>query len=404
MLPTQVRRVNRNSTPIAVLRTQREMIQDSPVSLTSDRVHLSTARSPKQHLRNLVFLEQNVNNGRFAGNQTVRFPKEYPWSPQKGPFKLSYASIPREEVRFFGKGSIPQMPEHLGLTTKANGKEFVLFPVHWELQDKYQREGYSIEERGLVDVSASIRTVYIDPKAPPIKNAPSIAGNDWAHTSIKMHFEHNIPGGIVGSREITAQKAEIAPILTAVLEHLIQENRVSPYLKIMPESFAMADKEGRGVIFRSIPEGELFPAFSLYSPLPKEGIQVTFEVLEGEQNSPLLAIDILNKVQKTQKIEKLEAFSQVFVEPLMDVIFSMAKEGISHEIHPQNLLFQFEAETGKTKSIVLRDLHGLNYSVEARKRKGLPDLFSQEYLQKMGFSNVSPETLNDFFRKDGKNH
>jgi hypothetical protein len=105
-------------------------------------------------------------------------------------------------------------------------------------------------------------------------------------------------------------------------------------------------------------------------------------------------------LQKNPHLSRDEVFLQLFVDPLLDAFFSMAREGISMELHSQNFLLGFDAESGLVKRLVIRDLHGINYSHAYREREGKSDLFSVEAL-KPHFPNIRQEDIDGYFTRNG---
>jgi len=377
-----------------------------------DRVLTPEQKESITSIHNLILMESRVNDQRYAGTKAISFPADYKWTPAKGPYRQLWAMMPVDDVKIFTKGDQVTLPSHLqGIIrdVEVAGKrgpekqKFAFFPIHWQQKDIVGKE-YPLVEEGLAHVSASVRVVYMDPTSP-------MALGDFSHTNIKMHLddvkgsETPINGGLGGHRRIDAVWAEMSPTITGLMEKMIKEQKFSPLVDVMPEAVTMVDKNNRGVIFRTVPEGEVFPAFSLYSPVPKEAKDgLKLAALGGKAPSTdILAVDLLENLrQKNPGLSKMDAIRELFVDPVLDVVMSMAKEGMALELHPQNFMFRFDPATGKVKNIVCRDLHGFNYSADYRAKKGLPDLLAPESLKQMGFPHLKQETVKAYFEKDGK--
>jgi hypothetical protein len=106
-------------------------------------------------------------------------------------------------------------------------------------------------------------------------------------------------------------------------------------------------------------------------------------------------------MQKNPGTTREQAFLKLFVDPLFEVFYSMAKEGISMELHPQNFLLRFDEQTGWVKKVVLRDLHGVGYSQRFREERGLEDVFSVQALGP-AFPDLTQADLDAFFQRNGE--
>jgi hypothetical protein len=69
------------------------------------------------------------------------------------------------------------------------------------------------------------------------------------------------------------------------------------------------------------------------------------------------------------------ALLELVIAPLLDVTLALVGQGLFHETHSQNIVFDIDADAGTTR-VVLRDMHGMNYNAEERTRRGGADLFA----------------------------
>lgn len=283
-------------------------------------------------------------------------------------------------------------------------------PVHWEEAKTLKQRFPTLKviQDGEVYRGASPRSLFVAFGEKSLPNtAPDIEGY-----SLKMHLSietYNRLGGLGGNRDIDIKDARIASMFSHVCESL--RPKLSPYAKFQAEDVTMAvqiegeDKSNQvGMIFRKLTDEPAIPGFGLYSPttepLPH---RAKSGVLAARSPKPrILAAEAmyLYQVRHPEK-SKIDAYIDLFVNPLLDVIMSMAKEGMSMELHSQNFLLSFDPDTGATKNVIIRDLHGMNYDADWRAKRGLPDLFSVANLKK-AFPDVEQDHLDAWFKRDGK--
>jgi hypothetical protein len=193
---------------------------------------------------------------------------------------------------------------------------------------------------------------------------------------------------------------------------------LSRYLAIQGEGVAVAAKIGEGAnaievgtILREQPTENAVPGFGLFSetkrPLPHdpEKRSVTSELVDGVlqpvERKRILADEAIRLLrEKNPEMSVEDAFVALFVKPLLDVYFSLAKQGMAMELHPQNFSLVFNEQTGHVDKVLIRDLHGLNYSAEYRQSKGLEDLFSVDALKK-AFPDITQADLDGYFTRNG---
>jgi hypothetical protein len=204
--------------------------------------------------------------------------------------------------------------------------------------------------------------------------------------------------------------------MAAVLTHLMQDfAKEIPILEVQAEAQAIAARLGQGdqaievgTIFRRLSDAPVVPAFALFSPtaekLPhvKSGPDSVNLRARTADEPRLLAVDALEAYrQKTAGVSKQQAFVDLFVDPLLELMFSLYERGCTLEVHPQNFMFKFDPKTGQVDKLVVRDMHGLNYSKAYREQHGLADLLSVDALQS-AFPGITQKDLDSWFTRDGK--
>ena len=177
-------------------------------------------------------------------------------------------------------------------------------------------------------------------------------------------------GNQIASKEISAADAMISPVFTAMLARLDTQ---SPYLGIIEEPCSVVAKLGSGdeevgAIFRRLPEADCTPGFSIYSPNRGD-----LERAVGARPFGLKAVEASLGREHT-RFDRIDRTLELFVDPLLDIFFSLASQGVTLQLHAQNILF--EVEGGATRRVWVRDLAGANYAPDFRAERGLDDILS----------------------------
>jgi hypothetical protein len=386
----------------------------------------------RQHRAQLLRYEIDANNGVFAKPAEARRLGEAAALAGKeddlhASHPLYFAEIPlggKDEVKFFhaaGNASsealVRQMTRSRMDPVTQEEARFAYLPIHWEevgtFRDKFPH--VRVIEDGEVRRGSSARSLFIGTEENQIP-----ARFDLENISLKLHLSrqnYDRMGGLGGNRDVNGNDALMATVIDHVLHKVGPE--LSPYLEIQPEATAqVARLHGRngpeeiGVVYRTLDDPKFVPGFSLFSPtlerLPHvpAGAIAGRDLEEGQGPQRILARDAIRfareKAQaRGENWSRVETFKRLFVEPLLDVYFSLAKQGFGMELHSQNFGFKFNPETGLVDKVVLRDLHGMGYSQAYRERKGLPNLFSPEALRE-AFPDIRQADLDGFFMRDGR--
>jgi hypothetical protein len=289
-------------------------------------------------------------------------------------------------------------------------KQVAYLPIHWEEAKTIKKRFPNVEivQDGEVFRGASPRSLFVgfsDASTP--KNVRAIE-----NYSLKMHLSletYNRLGGLGGNRDIDMKDAKIASMFSHVCDKLTP--KLSPYVKWQGEDVTMAvklqqgqDTQEIGMIFRRLNPEPVIPGFALYSPTtePLPHLAGSSILAARSQKPKILAADAIEfYAKKNPGKSKQDGFVDLFVDPLLDIIMSMATQGMSMELHSQNFLMSFDPKTGATKNVTIRDLHGLNYDAEWRTRRGLPDLFTVDNL-KSAFPDIQQKDIDAWFKRDGK--
>jgi hypothetical protein len=289
-------------------------------------------------------------------------------------------------------------------------KKIAHLPIHWEeaktLRSKFPN--LEIVADGEIFRGASPRSLFM---AFTDNARPKTLGalEDY---SLKMHLSletYNRLGGLGGNRDLDFKDVKIASITSHVCKKLAPQ--LSRYVKWQGEDVTMAMKlssgdktQEIGMIFRRLNDEPAIPGFGLYSPTtePLPHLAGSPILAARSQKPRILAADAIEfYLRRHPGKTKEEAYVELFVDPLLDIIMSMAAQGMSMELHSQNFLMSFDPKTGATKHVTIRDLHGLNYDSEWRKERGMTDLFSLEQI-KDAFPDMQQADLDAWFKRDGK--
>jgi hypothetical protein len=357
-------------------------------------------------------LENEANDGRYKNRYVAAKKKK----EQSGEHPLQWAILPEggtHRTTLFA-------PEYDAEASKLSKKlfrtlidpvsglkrEVALVPVHWEeaksIQEKYPEVQFLTD--GVVVSGASPRSLFVGEKP---EHRPTVA--DVEQFSIKMHLSletYRRMGGLGGNRDINFNDAKIATII----DHVFNSNlpNLSPYTEFQSEGRAIAAQLGEGenklelgAIFRALSSQPVVPGFALYSLTRERLPHIPADFAPGDDKR-MLARDAINyAMSKNPGLTKEDAFVKLFARPTLDVLFSMMSEGFSMELHAQNFQLRFSPHTGLTEKVVVRDLHGMNYSAAERARLGKRDLFSVENL-KEAFPDVTQADVDGWFKRNGE--
>jgi hypothetical protein len=379
----------------------------------------------------LLRFEIDANNGVYAKPAEARLPGESAALEDKGDLHqahpLYFAEIPlggKDKVKFFhaagdasSQALVHQMIRANGDPIAGNGERFAYLPIHWEEVGTFREKFPHIRviADGEVRRGASARSLFIG-----TEEGQAPARFDLEDFSLKLHLSHDNyqrMGGLGGERDIRGIDAWIATITNHVVHKL--RPTLSRYLEIQPEATAqVALLQGRngpeeiGAIYRSVPDPRFVPGFSMFSPtlerlphVPPGAIR-GIDLEEGTGPKRILARDAIRYAREKasargENWSRVETFKRLFVEPLLDVYFSLAKHGFSTDLHSQNFGFKFDPETGLTERVTLRDLHGVNYNRGYARQHGLPDLYSPKELAE-AFPDITQADLDGFFDRPGR--
>jgi hypothetical protein len=384
------------------------------------------------HREQLLRYEIDANNGVYAKPPEARYPGEAAALEDKGDLHeshpLYFAEVPlsgKDEVKFFhaagnaeSEALVHQLIRERHDPVSGEHGRYAYLPIHWEEVGTFRERFPQVKviEDGKVRRGASARSLFIG-----TEEADAPARFDLEDYSLKLHLSranYDRMGGLGGDRDIKGTDALMATVINHVVGKLGPE--LSPYLEIQAEgTAAVARLQGRngpdeiGAIYRSLVDPRFVPAFSMFSPTMERLVHVPPGAIAGKDLEDgvgpkrVLARDAIRfarekALARGENWTRVETFRKLFVEPVLDVYFSLAKQGFAMDLHSQNFGFKFNPETGLTEKVVLRDLHGLGYSKAYRQRQGLPDLFSPERL-KEAFPDITQADLDAFFLRPGRN-
>lgn len=399
------------ATKLAVAQTRARAVKEAPIPTAAKAAGVAAKRRAQQ-----IRYELLANDGRYSSKKTTAVKRQSDLAPRP----LMWAVIPagpKTEARFFGAASDPEaarlssaMFRELQLPGWSAPRSVVLLPVHWEEAQTLKQRFPSLEiiEDGKVYRGASPRSLFVGPGADELPKL--VAGLE--KYSLKMHLSretYDRLGGLGGNRDINMNDA----LLAAVIDHVLAavKPELSPYLDFQSEARSMAVKieapgsapQEVGLIFRTLSQEDVIPAFSLYSPTKESLPHLKKSAVVREKSKPavLASEAIAFAMKRNPELSKVDAFDRLFAEPVYDVLFSLFRQGFTMELHPQNFLMRFDEKTGLTKGIVVRDLHGMNYNADWRKKNGKSDVFDPQALQG-AFPGLAQSDLDGWFTRNGE--
>lgn len=393
----------------------------SPAGARPDSFSPGRAR----HLRGQSIRYENLaNRGVYAD---VRSVVAHGGNLDLTPRPLVFAEVPLTDpgqARLFhraGDAVGDALEDKLITPPRSGAPGLAHLPVHWEEKRTLEESFPNLRfvQDGEVYRGASPRSLFIgtDPDQIPARYP------ELEHLSLKMHLSKSTYArmrGLGGNRDINANDAFMA----TVLSHLMEELRpvLSPYFDYQPEARAMAVRIGAGeeatevgMIFRDLGDRALIPGFALFSPtaeplphapLRAVDLRASEARTEGRasaarEGKKVLAFEAMQlAMARNPELGLEEAFLRLFVDPLADVMFSLARQGLSAEIHPQNFLLEFDPRTGDVAKVVLRDLHGLGCDDAWRLDHGLEPLLTPGHLRS-AFPDIRQADLDGYLKRDG---
>ncbi len=361
------------------------------------------------------FLHCEIRANNWCYNSRLPFSSPNFQLESKPLYWLVIPRIGKNDFRFFYAKNFSaqtQLKTSFHTTIDTDNIDIVAIPIHWkEAEYLFLHIGENfIKPDGEIFRTSSPRTLVFYPE-----RKPDIFGDNESYiikTSLSDEsYSEDALSGLTGKRTIDDLKCKIAIANSALLESLFF--RLSPYLEIQKEVFSISGKihtdnfqYETGAIFREHIPYYHVPAFSLYSETDLQFPYVDYQTIKdihfdekqthnnNEQilksyyhdfkKFRLLGIDAIEfALSKNDFLQndKILGFIKLYIEPVYDVIFSLFAQGMAHELHPQNFFFAFDLNSGLTKKIIIKDLHGLNYSFRYRKKNGLKELFHQEFLK-----------------------
>ncbi len=297
----------------------------------------------------LKYLEQHVNN-RFGTSAAPEI--DAAMLPETGSqHRLLWRKSSRNEARI----CVDDSDIARAVLSEITNDEDVYIPVHPLEEERWR--GESLKESGVISVSASYRTVFFEPE-----KGGFLSGLDFGRHApmIKLHLENPLPG-IDGDRRITKSRVEKCVGLSKVLPEILNDDPLGEQIVTVPEFLGVATMD-HGVLFRKLPDRDLYPLFSLYSVDPSapnvdSHIVAKMKMLYGDK-SEMAAVDLGSQLAR----------------PLVRSLFSGFRAGFSMEMHAQNVLIEPGSDS-LINIVYFRDLEGVVFSNKYRIENLLPPLF-----------------------------
>lgn len=279
----------------------------------------------------LNYMERLVNNGSPSGFTEVNSTSE-----KTNPFKSEGFYL-----KMIRNGSLTIYGE---LPKELRGQEGLMVHPDWE---NYIEDKKIVRDTTLYVIpTSSFRTV-------------KVLGKDYY---IKLSY----PGVIGRMRRDLEEKHILSCIqMTQILNSLVLDEKANKLFSFLPESVGGVTSLGNGsstgyVVRGSIPIGKntdniayTIPGFSLF----------------GKDRKNPFDMEILNQILLYKKAGNEYLLSNI-IQPLIDIYFDcLLKEGISPEMHSQNILFGFDKDWN-VASIILRDLESIDKDITIRSALG----------------------------------
>ena len=186
------------------------------------------------------------------------------------------------------------------------------------------------------------------------------------------YIKLSYPGVIGRMRRNLEEKHILSGIqLTRILEEMVCNERVNKFFAFLPESSGVSMALGNGrstgyVVRGATPIGKntskiayVIPAFSLF----------------GKDRGNADDSEILKQILLYKKVGNDYLLSNL-IYPLIDIYFDcLLREGISPEMHSQNILFGFDKDWN-IASVILRDLESIDKDITIRAALGKSDFIN----------------------------
>lgn len=279
--------------------------------------------------------------------------------PEKShPRPMLWALVPIEEVEFISSEHI--IYNNMSITRDKN---ICLFPIHPLEAERYSN--YQIVQSGNMQITASYRTVLYHPD-------PGGPLSDYASSNellmLKLHLNNPLPG-VPGDRKLTKEKISKCIAFSDALTTLKSKGCLSESLMIVKEELGIVHNDC-GTIVRRLDNKNCIPGFSLFS---------------RDQRFPErdpICVDLVKNSTNHNADQVARDFGKMYAKPLIDALFSAMREGFALEMHGQNFLVTLK-ENGAINKVYYRDLEGVIFSSEFRKKSGLANLGLNEENQEM---------------------
>ena len=300
-------------------------------------------------MHDLKYYEQQVNNRFGTSSAPPIDPSMIPETAR--PCALSWRRIPGAAVALFDDGS----DDATAVAAALREEDVVLLPIHPFETDRWPEETFV--ESGSVSVSASYRTMFFKPDVGGLLDAA--AGPD-GRLMMKLHLERPLPG-IAGDRRISTQIAQKCVTLSTFLQEIMSSDPLGADCEVVPEFLGLSGGD-TGVIFRRLPPGPILPLFSMFSP--------DDALTEGDSHLDAA----LRRLYGDDSMRAAGAIGDELVRPLLRPLLAGFRNGISVEMHAQNVLFR-PGVTSLIERVYLRDLEGVVLSNSYRVACGLDPVF-----------------------------
>lgn len=280
----------------------------------------------KNPFTSLNYMERLVNNGSPSG-----FTKRNSTSEKTNPFKSEGFYLKKIDNNFNVYGDLPEELLSLGGLL-----------VHPDMENYISNKKIICDTNIYVVPTSSFRTVKVLDK----------------EYYIKLSYP-----GVIGRmrRDLEEQHVLSCIQMNQILYSLVQKEETNKLFAFLPEYAggvtSLGSKIKAGYMVRSsIPIGKnvsniayIIPGFSLF----------------GKDIKNPVDMEIINQIMLYKNVGNEYLLTNI-IQPLIEFYFDcLLKEGISPEMHSQNILFGFDKEWN-VASIILRDLESIDKDVTIR--------------------------------------
>ena len=301
-------------------------------------------------MRDLKYYEQKVNN-RFGTSAAPPIdPSMIPETATAQPLK--WRQVPAADVTVLEDGSASAT----NIAAALRRGESLLMPIHPFEADRWPGETFI--ESGSVSVSASYRSMFFEAESGGILDGLADPGTTLM---MKLHLERPLPG-IAGDRRLSRHIVHKCVTLSPFLQEIMRTDPLGADCDIVPEFLGLANDE-TGVIFRQLPQSNVMPLFSLFSPDP------------GLPGAAAHIETALRGLYGDDTLSAANDLGEQLARPLLRPLFAGFRAGFSIEMHAQNVLFR-PGDGSLIDRVYLRDLEGVVFSNRYRLAQGLEPLFA----------------------------